>query len=325
MAVSFIPVGGAIVSIDAPDRNGRLANVVLAHANLESYRSQKVYLGAVCGRFANRIAGAAFELDGARYKLAPTDGTSSVHGGRHGFDKAEWAVISGVVGATQWARLTHRSPDGEEGYPGNLEVTMIYALDAAGAFEIRYEATTDQATVVSLTNHSYFNLSGEGSGTVLDHVLEIQAERYTPSDGLLIPTGDVTSVAGTPFDFRTPRSIGERIGSAHPQMRAGRGYDVNYVVGTGGAALVRVARAHDPISGRSLTVETTAPGMQFYSANNLDGTIQGPSGTRYPRFGGFCLEPHHYPDTPNKPGFPSARLDRGQRYVSVTRYGFGSV
>jgi aldose 1-epimerase len=324
VAVSFIATGGAIVAIDAPDRNGERANVVLAHRDLDAYCAQTVYFGAVCGRYANRIANAAFELDGIRHVLEAMDGSSSVHGGRRGFDKAEWAVASGRDGEGDFAALTHTSPDGDQGYPGTLAVTMTYTLDASGALEIAYEATTDRATVVSLTNHSYFNLGGEGSGDILGHVLEIPAASYTPSDARLIPTGEIATVAGSPFDFRVGRPIGEGIRSSHPQMLAARGYDVNYVMARApDTALSLACRAHDPRSGRSLVIETNEPGMQFYSGNNLDGSLVGPSGRSYRQSDAFCVEPHHFPDTPNRPEFPSARLDPGQRYSRRTRYRFG--
>jgi aldose 1-epimerase len=326
VGVSFIATGGAIVAIDSPDRNGERANVVLAHRDLGAYRAQSVYFGAVCGRYANRIANSAFELDGIRYALEATDGASSVHGGRRGFDKVEWAVSTGRDTKGDWAILTHSSPDGDQGYPGALAVTMTYRLDAFGALEIAYEATTDCSTVVNLTNHSYFNLAGEGSGDILDHVLEIAAAAYTPSDARLIPTGEIAAVAASPFDFRAGRPIGEGIRSTHPQMLAGRGYDVNYVMAPApNAALTLACRAHDPRSGRSLVIETDQPGMQFYSGNNLDGALVGSSGRSYRQSDGFCLEPHHFPDTPNRPEFPSARLDPGQRYRRRTRYRFGVV
>jgi len=322
--VSFIAVGGAITAIDVPDRAGDRVNVVLAHRDLEDYRSQSVYFGAVCGRYANRIAGAAFELAGRRYALTPTDGTSSVHGGRRGFDKAIWTVDRGSDVDAEWAVLRHTSPDADEGYPGTLDVTMAYRLDAAGCLEIAYEAVADRPTIVSLTNHSYFNLAGEGSGDILGHILEIPLAAYTPSDRHLIPTGEVAAVEGTPFDFRIPRPIGEGIRSAHPMMLAARGYDVNYVVGgRSDATLVRACRVVEPRSGRTLEIQTSAPGMQFYSGNNLDGTLVGPSARTYRQSDAFCLEPHHFPDTPNKPMFPAARLDPGERYASRTRYIFG--
>ena len=324
VSVSFIATGGAILAIDTLDRYGRSANVVLAHADPEAYRTQRAYFGAICGRYANRIAGARFELDGVHYDLAATDGVSSVHGGNRGFDKAEFAVSMGGDPTAEWAVRDHISPDRDQGYPGSLALQMTYRLDADGVFEISYEATTDRPTIVSLTNHSYFNLEGEGSGDVLGHVLEIPLGRYTPSDADLIPTGEVVPVNDTPFDFRRPTAICQRIRMTHPMLIAGRGYDVNYeVCGTYDKPPVLAAKVHAPVSGRTLTVETTAPGMQFYSGNNLDGTVVGPSGRTYRQSDAFCLEPHHYPNTPNTPGFPSARLDPGEVYRSRTRYRFG--
>lgn len=321
LRVSFLAIGGAITAIETPDRDGRNANVVLAFADLAAYATQKVFLGTVAGRYANRIAGARFTLDGRVYSLAATDGTSAVHGGWRGFDKAIWRVEHGPDRGADCAVLEHRSPDGDEGYPGALSVRMTYRVEGL-ELSIAYEARTDKPTLVNLTNHSYFNLAGVGD--CLGHVLEIPADRYTPSDAELIPTGEIAPVEGTPFDFRQPRTIGERIRDPHPQMLAGHGYDVNYVVGgTSASPPVRAAHVVEPLSGRTMTIETTAPGMQFYSGNLLDGTIVGASGRTYRQSDGFCLEPHHFPDTPNKPHFPSARLDPGDIWRSLTRYRFG--
>ena len=318
--VDFIAQGGIITAIHAPGRDGGLANVVLGLPAPADYRNDRIFLGAVCGRYANRIANARFVLDGVTYDLTPTQGTSSVHGGGRGFDKADWTVD---VESERSAVLRHVSPDGDEGYPGTLSVAMRYSLDDDDAFSIACAATTDRPTLCNLTNHSYFNLAGEGSGDVLGHRLRISANRYTPSDAILIPTGEVASVAGTPFDFTTPAAIGARIRDPHPQMVAGRGYDVNYVIDRTGPGLVEAAFAHDPLSGRTLTIETSEPGIQFYSGNGLDGTIAGTSGRLYRQSDGFCLEPHKYPDTPNKPGFPTAVLRPGEVYRSRTRYRFG--
>lgn len=321
MAVAFIPQGGIITAIHAPDRNGHLANVVLGLPDPDDYRDDRIFLGAVCGRYANRIAGSRFMLDGHAYDLTPTQGTSSVHGGGRGFDKADWTV---EIESERSAVLRHVSPDGDEGYPGTLRVAMRYGLDDDGAFTIAYEATTDRATLCNLTNHSYFNLAGEGAGDVLGHRLRIAAGRYTPSDAILVPTGEIADVAGTPFDFTTSTAIGARIRDPHPQMVAGHGYDVNYVIARAKPGLVAAAFVHEPTSGRTLRVETTEPGIQFYSGNGLDGTIRGTSGRLYRQSDGFCLEPHKYPDTPNKPGFPSAVLRPGETYRSTTRYVFGT-
>lgn len=320
LSLEFIAQGGIITAINTPDRDGRFANVVLALNDPADYLHDRIYLGALVGRYANRIAGAVFRLDGAEYRLAPTDGTSSVHGGRRGFDKAIWTV---ETESERSATLRHLSPDGDEGYPGTLSVTVRYRLDDDGAFRIDYEATTDRPTIVNLTNHTYFNLGGEGSGDILDHRLQIHAARYTPADEILIPFGSVAPVADTPFDFRAPRTIGDRIREPHQQMIAGKGYDLNYVVDRDGPGLAPAAFVHDPRSGRTLAIATTEPGIQLYTGNLLDGTVQGPSGRLYRQSDGFCLEPHKYPDSPNKPGFPSPVLRPGETYRSATTYRFG--
>jgi aldose 1-epimerase len=320
LRVAFIPQGGILTAIHAPDREGAFANVVLGLPSAADYRGDHIYLGAVCGRYANRIANSRFVLDGVTHDLTPTQGTSSVHGGGRGFDKADWAV---TIESDSRAVLRHSSPDGDEGYPGTLTVEMRYALDDDGTFSIAYEATTDRPTLCNLTNHSYFNLAGEGSGDILGHRLKMHAVRYTPSDAILVPTGEVADVAGTPFDFREATVIGTRIRDPHPQMIAGHGYDVNYVVDRERPGVVPAAFVHEPRSGRTLAVETTEPGIQFYSGNGLDGTIRGTGGSLYRQSDGFCLEPHKYPDAPNKPGFPSAVLRPGEVYRSETRYRFG--
>jgi aldose 1-epimerase len=319
--VRFIPLGGIIVAIEAPDRNGRFDNVVLGFRDTSDYLTQKVFFGAVCGRYANRIAGARFALDGVEYRLAPTDGTSSVHGGRTGFDKAVWSVER-VAGEA--AILRHTSPDGEEGYPGNLAVEMRYSVGEDDSFTIDYSATTDRPTIVNLTNHSYFNLRGEGAGSILDHRLMIAAERYTPADAILIPTGEIAEVAYTPFDFRRPVAIGDRIRVAHPQMIAGKGYDLNYIVDGTPGTLRFAARVEDPASGRFMELRTTEPGIQLYTGNLLDGTITGPSGRLYRQSDALCLEPHHYPNSPNEPRFPSPVLRPGATYRSKSVYSFGT-
>jgi aldose 1-epimerase len=319
--VRFIPLGGIITAIEVPDRQGRRANVVLGLPDPEAYRTQSIYLGALIGRYANRIANARFSLDGVTYALAATDGPSSVHGGRRGFDRAEWQV---TMESERSAVLRHLSPDGEEGYPGQLAATVRYSLADDDAFRIDYEAVTDRPTIVNLTNHSYFNLAGEGSGDILGHRLTLHAGRYTPADAILIPTGEIAPVAGTPYDFRRPMPLGARIREPHPQMIAGRGYDLNYVVdGGGGPEPVPAARLHDPASGRVMELLTSAPGLQLYTGNLLDGTIVGTSGRLYRQSDGLCLEPHLFPDSPNKPGFPSPVLRPGDTWRSATIYRFG--
>ena len=325
MTVRFLPIGGAIIAIEVPDRAGNFDNVVLAFADPAAYATQSVYFGVICGRYANRIARARFAIGGVEYRLHPTDGTSSVHGGRKGFDRAVWSVepIAAENGAA--ARLLHTSPDGDEGYPGTLSVAVEYRLTDDDAFTIDYRATTDRTTIVNLTNHAYFNLGGDGSGDVLSHRLEINADRWTPADGILIPTGEIASVTNTPFDFRRPAAIGERIRVPHPQMVAGRGYDLNYVLNRGaGAGLVFAARVCEPRSGRILEIHTTEPGLQLYTGNLLDGTLAGARGL-YRQSDGFCLEPHHYPDSPNRPEFPSVLLKPGETYRSQTVYRFATA
>ena len=309
-----------MTAIEVPDREGRLANVVLGCRNLEAYRSQRIYLGCITGRYANRIANARFTLDGKEYALAATDGTSSVHGGRSGFDKASWTVVQEEEAA---ARLRHVSPHGDEGYPGTLVNTVSYRLTADNAFEISYDAETDLTTIINLTNHSYFNLAGEGSGDVLDHRLQIAATNYTPANDLLIPTGELAAVAGTPFDFRMPRRIGDRIRFPHSQIIAGKGYDLNYVIDRHDSGMVYAATLIEPRSGRSMVVETTEPGLQLYTGNLLDGTVEGPGGVLYRQSDGLCLETHHYPNSPNTPQFPSVVLHPGELYSSRTAYRFG--
>jgi aldose 1-epimerase len=319
--VSFLALGGVITAMEMPDREGRRDNVVLAFADLATYQIQRIYLGCIVGRCANRIAGARFWLDGVEYKLSATDGTSCVHGGRRGFDKAVWRVTQDT---DQSATLAHHSPDGDEGFPGNLDVTIRYTLSDADELLIEYKAVADRPTIVNLTNHSYFNLAGEGSGDALDHRLEVCASFYTPADSLLIPSGAIDKVEGTPFDFRHPTAIGARIRTPHPQMIAGRGYDLNYVVDRANPeGLALAARLSDPRSGRVMEVLTTEPGLQLYTGNLLDGAILGASGRLYRQSDGVCLETHHYPDSPNKPTFPSPVLRPGDVYRSETIYRFG--
>ena len=319
-SVSFIALGGAIVSIEMPDRNGRRANIALAFADLDAYAKQRIYFGCLVGRYANRIAGARFSLDGVEYRLAATDRGSCVHGGLVGFGKAVWSVEQD---ADPSAILTHHSPDGDDGFPGHLDVRVRYTLTDADELRIEYEATADRPTLVNLTNHTYFNLAGEGSGDVLRHELQIHAANYTPADADLIPTGEIAPVEGTPFDFRRPRAIGERIRVAHPQMIAGQGYDLNYVIDRESErALAPAALLRDPDSGRSMEVLSTEPGLQLYTGNLLDSTVVGPSGRLYRQSDGLCLETHNFPDAPNRPEFPSPVLRPGSAHRSTTIYRF---
>jgi aldose 1-epimerase len=326
VVVSACTYGATITSILAPGRDGASANVVLGFETVAPYVSQRAYLGAVVGRYANRIARARFTLDGRTYQLQPNEGPHLLHGGARGFDKRVWRAEPFTRGRDQGVRFARVSLAGEEGFPGTLRVTVEYVLTAAGALQCAFHADTDAPTVVNLAQHAYFNLSGTVA-PILDHQLTIAARRYTPVDGELIPTGALEPVEGTPFDFRTPRRIGERIDADHPQLRIGRGYDHNWVLDRDrpapeGGALAYAATVRHAGSGRRLDVFTTEPGMQFYSGNFLDGTAQGPAGT-YGRRAGLCLETQKFPDAPNQPMFPTAVVRPGQPYNARTTFAFG--
>ncbi len=283
------------------------------------------YFGATTGRYANRIAKGAFSLDGQRYILATNNGDNSLHGGQRGFDKVLWTVSEVRSGPEARATFTYVSPDGDEGFPGELTVSVTYALNERNELSIRYAATTTKPTIVNLTNHSYFNLAGAASGRdILGHRLTIAADRFTPVDSGLIPTGELRAVAGTPFDFRTPHAIGERLrDGAEPQIVLGRGYDHNWVLNGGASPDPKLAaRLEDPVSGRVLELLTTEPALQFYSGNFLDGTVVGKGGHVYRQSGALCLEPQHYPDSPNQPAFPSTRLNPGETYRQLSVFRF---
>jgi aldose 1-epimerase len=315
--------GAYIVSILAPDRQGKAADVVLGYRELPGYLGDTGYLGAVVGRYANRIAGGAFSLGGQRYTLARNNGPNALHGGPQGFHKKVWTarvVSSGSEG--DGLELTCVSPDGEEGYPGALTATVVYSLTADGGLRLDYRATSDAPTVVNLTNHAYLNLAGEGSGDILGHELQIEADTFTPVDETLIPTGELRPVEGTPLDFRKPVAIGERIDDPYPQLQTGGGYDHNYVVRGESGKLRLAARVYEPDSGRVLEVLTTQPGVQLYSGNFLDGSIVGKSGRAYGKRSGLCLETQHFPDSPNHPEFPSVVLTPGDRYEQTTVFRF---
>jgi aldose 1-epimerase len=322
MEVGVIDYGGIVTSIRVPDRHGALADVVLGYDSLAGYIKNPAHLGALVGRYANRIGKARFTLDGKTYHLAANDGANTLHGGLKGFDKALWHAQSfkkpGEVGVV----LTHTSPDGEEGFPGNLTMRVTYALTDANELSLDYSARTDAPTVLNLTHHDYFNLAGEGSGNVLEHRMQIDASRYTPVDATMIPLGTLASVAGTPFDFRKPTPIGARIGAHDPQLERGAGYDHNFVIDRRGNELVTAARVEEPKSGRVLEVRTTEPGVQFYSANYLD--VTGKAGHAYHKRDAFCLETQHYPDSPNQPAFPTTTLRPGEQFHSRTVYAFST-
>ena len=317
--VKAISYGGIITSLKVPDRNGAIGDIVLGFDGLDGYLKGHPFFGAVVGRYGNRIAKGRFSIDKIEYQLATNNGPNHLHGGVRGFDKHVWQAD--VLGENS-IRFSRLSPDGEEGYPGNLQVQVIYSLTNYNELIVDYSATTDQPTHVNLTQHSYFNLAG-GGADILGHELMIDADRYTPVNGELIPTGDLAPVAGTPFDFRKPTPIGARIDAAHPQLENGKGYDHNWVLNREGDRLHLAARVIEPASGRTMEVATTEPGMQFYAGNFLDGSLIGKGGARYGRRSGFCLETQHYPDTPNQPDFPSTLLRPGATYSSRTVFRFG--
>jgi aldose 1-epimerase len=322
MEARVMTYGGILVSLKVPDRDGRLGDVVLGHDSLAGYlRGNTAYFGAIVGRYANRIAAARFTLDGRTYELAANNGPNTLHGGRRGFDQRVWWGMPFQRDGTTGVTMTYTSPDGEEGYPGALTVRVTYSLTERNELIVDYEATTDRATPVNLTQHSYFNLRGEGD--VLGHVLTIDASRFTPVDAGLIPTGSPAPVEGTPFDFRRPVPIGARIADDDPQLRLSRGYDHNFVLDRPGSALARAARLEEPVSGRTLEVRTTEPGLQFYSGNFLDGSVTGKGGRPYTHRAGLCLETQHFPDSPNRPDFPSTILRPGETLRSQTVFAFG--
>ena len=320
---SITNYGGAVVSLKVPDRNGKLADVVLGYDNADGYVNDKSFFGALVGRYGNRIGHAQFVLDGKTYTLAKNNGENSLHGGIKGFNKAVWTAKIIPAKDGQSLELSYLSKDGEEGFPGNLKVSVIYTLTDSNALRITYSATSDKKTVVNLTNHSYFNLAGQGSGDILGHLLIIQADKFTPVDAGLIPTGEFRDVAGTPFDFRKELAIGARIDQDEEQLKLGGGYDHNFVLQRSNDPEESLAaRVLEPVSGRVLEVWTTEPGVQFYTGNFLDGKTIGKGGVTYPKRSAFCLETQHFPDSPNQPKFPSAVLNAGERYHTITTYKF---
>jgi aldose 1-epimerase len=324
LEVRAIAYGAIILSVRAPDRRGRLDDVVLGCDDLEGYLTRSRYFGAVVGRYGNRIAHGRFTLDGRTFQLATNNGPNHLHGGVKGFDKVVWLAQPHALDGHTAVAFSYTSPDGEEAYPGTLNARVSYALTERNELVVEYEATTDKPTLVNLTQHSYFNLAGEGRGDILQHVLSLEADRFTPVDDTSIPTGELAPVAGTPFDFRQPTAIGARIDADHEQLRRGAGYDHNFVLRDGPVpgGLRHAARVFEPASGRTLDVATTEPGVQFYAGTHLGGQI-GKHGHPYGPRTAFCLETQHFPDSPNHPHFPSTILRPGATYRSKTVFTFG--
>ncbi len=320
MTVKVITYGGIITEVHVPDAKGKFEDVVLGCDSLEGYLAGHPYFGAITGRVANRIAKGKFTLDGKDYKLAVNNGPNALHGGVKGFDKQVWkAKTIGPDKNGVGVELTYRSPDGEEGYPGNLDVAVTYLLTNQNELKIEYKATTDKATPVNLTNHSYFNLASHSAGSIFDHVLQINAAKYTPTDDTLIPTGEIKPVKGTPFDFTTPKAIGARIKELKSDPP---GYDLNYVLDSEGKKLALAATVTEPKSGRVLEMYTTEPGVQFYTGNFLDGKTKAKGKAKYDQYAAFCLEAQHFPDSVNQKNFPSVVLKPGDTYTQTTVYKF---
>lgn len=327
MIARITDYGGAVVSLTAPDKDGRLADVVLGYDTLGDYEKGKSYFGCIVGRCSNRIAGGKFRLAGKEYTLTTNDGKNHLHGGFKGFNKVVWDGGAAVEEGEPRLTLKYLSKDGEEGYPGNLSASVVYTFTNDGALKIESSARTDKPTIISLSHHSYFNLAGtsaEALKKALSHKLMINAERFTPINAEFIPTGELLPVKGTPFDFTKPTAIGLRIGSGDEQLKFGLGYDHNFVLNKEGGRLSLAARVHEPESGRVMEVLTSEPGLQFYSGNFLNGNDLGKDGAAYPYRSAFCLEPQRFPDSPNQPAFPSVVLEPGKEYSSVIVYRFSA-
>jgi aldose 1-epimerase len=316
--VQIMNYGGIVTSFKAPDRNGKMGDVVLGYDNLAGYLKASPFFGALVGRYGNRIAGAKFTLNGKEYKLAPNNNGNALHGGLKGFDKVVWDAKTAATPNGPSLELHYVSKDGEEGYPGTLSVAAVYTLTENNGLRLDYTASTDKDTVVNLTQHSYFNLAGKGD--VLNHEVMIDADRFLPVDSGLIPTGELRPVQGTPFDFRKPTAIGARINQDDEQLKFGKGYDLNWVINRKSNELKLVARVQEPTTGRILEVLSTQPGLQFYTGNHLDGSITGKGGWVYKARSGFCMEPQHFPDSPNHPEFPSVVLKPGETYRQTIEY-----
>lgn len=329
MEATIMTYGGIVTSLKVPDRKGNFDDVVLGFDSLDGYTKDSYvkacpYFGALIGRYGNRIGGAKFTLEGNTYTLATNNGVNTLHGGIKGFDKVVWTAkpYNGLSGPQ--LVLAYFSKDGEEGFPGNLEVTAIYTLTDDNALKLEFTATTDKPTVVNLTHHSYFNLAGQGNGDILNHKVYINANQTTPVDSGLITTGNFADVTGSPFDFRTPTAIGARINDPDPVLRYGPGYDHNWVINKPFGQLGLMARVTEPTTGRVLEVWSDEPGLQFYTGNFLDGTITGKAGKTYNLHGAFCMEPQHFPDSPNKPNFPTTELKPGQKFHNTIIYKFSA-
>jgi len=321
MVAKVTTYGATLTELDVPDRGGRLGDVVLGFDGLGGYLAKEPFFGATVGRVGNRIAKGRFSLGGRTYQLATNDGPNHLHGGIRGFDKVVWDAVVAAAAQGPAVRFTYLSRDGEEGYPGNCRVSVVYTLTDAGELRLDYTVTTDRDTPVNVTNHSYFNLAGAGSGDILGHELQLDADRYTPVDATLIPTGALAPVAGTPMDFRKPTRIGEHLRQVGGNPE---GYDHNFVVNRAGAGLAPVATVYEPTTGRVMEVLSTEPGVQFYTGNFLDGTITGKGGVVYRQHAAFCLETQHFPDSVNHPNFPSYVLRAGDTYRSTTVYRFSA-
>jgi aldose 1-epimerase len=322
MEASITNYGGRMVTLKVPDRAGGSEDIVLGFDSLEGYLGPNPYFGALVGRFANRIANARFELDGQVYTLLKNNGSNALHGGARGFDKVAWKAAAAISNGSAALELRYLSMDGEEGYPGNLDVQVVYSLSEDNVLRIDYSAVTDRETVLNLTNHSYFNLAGHAHGNILDQRVMLNAGQFTPVGPNLIPTGDLRRVEGTPFDFREAAPIGARIEANDEQIQFGKGYDHNFVLNRSDNGLSVAARVHDPHSGRIMEVLTTQPGMQFYTGNHIHGEIHGKDGAVYGARGGFCCETQCFPDAPNQPKFPTAALKPGERYREATAFQF---
>lgn len=322
MKVRLTNYGAIIVSIEVPDKNGEMGDVALGFDTLEEYITKNPFFGCVVGRYGNRIAKGKFTLDGKEYSLFINNNENHLHGGKKGFDKAVWKAEALEEDGNFGVQFSHHSPDGDEGYPGNLNVVVTYTLFNDNALKIHYNAITDKPTPINLTNHCYFNLAGAGNGDILDHVMMIDADAYTPTDKGLIPTGEISPVKGTPMDFTTPTRIGDRIDADFEALNFAGGYDHNYVLNSKDGSLAFAGKVTEPKSGRIMEFFTTQPGVQFYCGNFLDGSVSGKGGKVYNKRYGFCLETQHFPDSPNKPNFPSCILKPGDMYDQTTVYKF---